>query len=88
MFKRAIWFSTGAAAGLGSSYWVQRRVRRAAARLTPQAVGRDVGGAVRHAGQNVKAAVAEGRQAARAREAELTAELTEHAPVEQGPSVG
>ncbi len=75
MFKRTFWFTVGSAAGLGSSFWVQRRVKRAAARFTPEGLQREVSGAARSVSTNVKAAVAEGREAARDREAELTERL-------------
>ncbi len=81
MLKRTFWFTVGSAAGLGSSYWVQRRVKQAAARFTPEGLQREVTGAARSMSANVKAAVAEGREAARDREAELTEKLN-------GPSAG
>ena len=75
MPKRTMWFATGTVVGLSSSYWVQRRVRQMAARLAPSSVGREVAGSVRQLGSDVAAAVAEGREAARAKEAELSAEM-------------
>lgn len=60
MFKRLFWFTTGAAAGFGGSYWLQRRVRQAVERLTPASVQEDL-----------KAAITEGRIAMRTRELEL-----------------
>ena len=41
MFKRTVWFTIGSATGLASSYYVQRRVRQAAAQL-PDRVQREV----------------------------------------------
>lgn len=75
MLKRTFWFTAGTAAGLGSSYWVQRRVKRVAARFTPEGLQREVSGAARSVSTNVKAAVTEGREAARVRESELTDQL-------------
>ncbi len=77
MFKRTFWFTVGSAAGLGSSYWVQRRVKQAASRLTPEGLQREVSEAARSMSASVRAAVVEGREAARDREAELTARLAE-----------
>jgi len=74
VFKRTIWFSVGAATGLGSSWWVQRRVREAAAQL-PSRVQREVTGAARRRVGDVRAAASEGRAAMAAREAELRAQV-------------
>ena len=60
MFKRLFWLTVGAAAGFTGSVWLQRRVRHTVDRFAPENVQADV-----------KAAVAEGRAAMRAREREL-----------------
>jgi hypothetical protein len=73
VFKRTIWFSTGAVVGLGSSVWVQRRVRQAAQRYLPDRLSRDAADSVRRLGRDVVAAAIEGRTAMREREAELNA---------------
>jgi hypothetical protein len=70
VFKRTVWFTVGAATGLGSSWWVQRRVRQAAAQL-PERVQREVTDAARRRVGDVRAAASEGRAAMQAREAEL-----------------
>ncbi|MFM7616119.1 MAG: hypothetical protein ACKO72_01465 [Actinomycetes bacterium] len=73
--KRAFWAGAGYAAGATTSIWAVRKVKRAAARYTPSAVvlrARD--GAI-DTGRRVRDAVAEGRDAARRREAELRAAL-------------
>ncbi|MFM7061652.1 MAG: hypothetical protein ACKOZL_10790 [Actinomycetes bacterium] len=73
--KRAFWAGTGYAAGAATSIWAVRKVKRVAARYTPSAVvvrARD--GAI-DTGRRVRDAVAEGRDAARRREAELRAAL-------------
>jgi len=77
MLKRTVWFAVGAATGLGSSVWVQRRVRRAAAQL-PERVQREVTGAARRTVSDVRAAAVEGRRAMVEREAELHAQVAEH----------
>ncbi len=75
MFKRAFWFSTGAAVGLGSSVWAGRKVKRAANRFMPEQVQREVGDRARRIGRDVRAAATEGRTAMREREAELRADV-------------
>lgn len=60
MFKRLFWMTTGIAVGLGGSYWIQRRLRQAVDRLTPE-----------HVQADLKAAWAEGRIAMRTRELQL-----------------
>ena len=62
MIKRLLWLIIGFLLGLGSSWTVMRRVRRAAVRLAPADV-------VERFGDNMRAAVNEGRDAMRAREA-------------------
>ncbi len=71
MFKRALWFSIGC----GSSLWVMRTVRRTLDRLTPHRLTQDAVAGARFATNELKAALDEGRQAMRAREAELRAEI-------------
>ncbi len=71
MFKRALWFSIGC----GSSLWVMRTVRRTLERLTPHRLTQDAVAGARSASNELKAALDEGRQAMRAREAELRAEI-------------
>ena len=62
MIKRLVWLMIGFLLGLGSSWTVMRRVRRVAVRLAPADV-------VDRWSGNVRAAVSEGRDAMRAREA-------------------
>ena len=64
MFKRLFWLLVGFLLGLGSSWAVTRRLRRVARRYVPTTV-------VDRWSGNVRAAVGEGREAMRAREAEL-----------------
>ena len=71
MFKRARWLVTGAGIGFGSSLWVQRRVKRAAARYAPQRVTNELTRTVKGITGDVRAAVQEGRDAMREREAAL-----------------
>ena len=71
MFKRLFWLMTGAGFGFGMSLWVQRTVKRTAARYSPQRVSGELAGTVRSAGRDVRTALAEGREVMREREAAL-----------------
>ena len=62
MIKRLTWLVAGFLLGVGSSWTVLRRVRRVAVRLAPADV-------VDRWTEHVRAAVSEGRDAMRAREA-------------------
>jgi hypothetical protein len=60
MFKRLFWLMVGVVAGFTGSVWLQRRVKQAVDRLTPE-----------HVQADVRAALREGRDAMRDREVEL-----------------
>ena len=75
MIKRLFWLGVGFLLGLGSSFAVTRRLRRAAARYAPAEVVERWGGQAHALGRDVRAALTEGRDAMRTREAELRAEL-------------
>lgn len=77
MPKRTFWFLTGTAAGLGSSYYVQRRVRTAVERYVPEKVQERAAEAARRVGPAVRDAVTEGVEAMRSREAEMRAQVDE-----------
>ena len=62
MIKRILWLNVGFALGVGSSWAIMRRLRRVATRYAPTEV-------VDRWNSNVRAAVSEGRDAMRAREA-------------------
>ena len=64
MFKRLFWLIIGFALGIGSSWAVTRRLRRAVQRFAPVDV-------VDRWSGNVRSAVSEGRTAMRTRETEL-----------------
>lgn len=64
MFKRVIWFGIGAAAGTVGTVWTERKVREQIDRARPAAVAQAVS-------QAVRAAIDDGRLAARQREEEL-----------------
>ena len=81
MFKRLLWLTVGAGFGFGASFWVTRTVRTTMARLSPTRVSNELS-------NTVKAAVTEGREAMRARERELRAELGRRYERAAGPPVG
>jgi hypothetical protein len=81
MFKRLFWLVVGAGFGFGVSFWLMRFVRETITRYAPERVSSDIAGALRNLGQDIRAAVAEGRDAMREREAELRAQLDVRAPV-------
>lgn len=66
MIKRFTWFVAGAVAGVAAMGAARRKVKAAAADLAPAEV-------LRRTGDRVRDAVAEGRRAMRAKEAELRA---------------
>lgn len=74
MFKRLFWLMVGAGFGFGVSFWLMRWVRETAARYAPERVSADLTSALKGLGEDLRAAVAEGRHAMREREAELRAE--------------
>lgn len=75
MFKRLFWLMVGAGFGFGVSFWLMRFVRETAARYAPERLSSDLAGAVRQLGSDIRAAVADGREGMREREAELRAQL-------------
>ena len=80
--KRVFWMSTGYALGLGSSLWVQRRVRRTVERYAPEQLRqqlvdrtRDLTDRARQTVIDLREAATEGRAAMRESEIELNAEF-------------
>jgi hypothetical protein len=71
VFKRLFWLMVGAGFGFGVSFWLMRWVRETAARYAPERMSNDLANAVREIGQDLRAAVAEGRVAMREREHDL-----------------
>jgi hypothetical protein len=72
MFKRLFWLMVGAGFGFGMSVWASRAMRSAAERYSPVRASKDVTTTLRKIGADVRHAVAEGRDAMRDRERELT----------------
>jgi len=75
MFKRLFWLMIGAGFGFGVSFWLIRFVRQTVERYTPERVSSDLAGALRAFGEDLRAAVADGRAAMQEREAEIRSEL-------------
>ena len=75
MFKRLFWLMVGIGFGFGASFWLMRFVRETVQRYTPERMSADLAGALRAFGEDLRAAVADGREAMREREAEIRAEL-------------
>ncbi|MEY2435494.1 MAG: hypothetical protein QOF97_330 [Acidimicrobiaceae bacterium] len=75
MFRRLFWLVVGAGFGFGVSFWLMRFVRETVQRYSPEQMSADLGGALRNLGTDLRAAVAEGREAMRERETEIRSEL-------------
>jgi hypothetical protein len=75
MFRRLFWLIMGASFGFGVSFWMTRFVRETVHRYSPEQVSADLAGALRGLGSDLRAAVAEGREAMQDREAEIRSEL-------------
>lgn len=73
MFRRLFWLLVGAGFGFGVSFWLMRFMKQTVARYSPERVSDDLASAVRSFGQDLRAAVAEGRMAMHEREEELRA---------------
>ena len=75
MFKRLFYLAVGMGMGFGLSLWLTRLVRSTMERYTPERVSADVSASLRRLGEDIRAAVADGREAMREREAELRESL-------------
>ena len=76
MFKRLFWLAIGVGFGFGLSFWMMRFMRETMQRYTPERVSSDLADAMKGLGADLRAAVADGREAMREREAEIRAELS------------
>lgn len=75
MLKRLFWLVVGVGFGFGMSFWVTRMVREKVARFSPEKVSAVLANAMRGLGRDLRAAVSEGREAMREREAAVRAEI-------------
>lgn len=71
MLKRLFWMLVGIGFGFGMSFWVTRMIREKVARWSPENVSAELSKALRDFGKDLRAAVSEGAEAMRDREAEL-----------------
>jgi hypothetical protein len=75
VFKRLFWLALGLGAGFGLSFWFMRFIRETVDRYRPERVSQDLAGAISKLGDDVRAAIREGRAAMSEREEELRAEV-------------
>ena len=73
MFRRLFWLVVGAGFGFGVSFWLMRFVRETVERYSPERVSGNIADALSAFGQDLRAAVAEGRMAMRETEEHLRA---------------
>jgi hypothetical protein len=71
VFKRLFWLGIGASLGFGTSWWVTRQVKQKIEQLTPTRLSQSLADKARSVGGDVRAAVADGRQAMREQEGVL-----------------
>jgi hypothetical protein len=77
VFKRILWLIVGASFGFGVSFWLMRFLRETVERYRPEQVSSDLAGALSQFGRDLRAAVAEGREAMRETEERIRADLGE-----------
>lgn len=75
MMKRVTWFVSGAVAGVAGAGYAKKKVKATASQLVPVQVAKSAVAKVRVRGSDVVDAVRDGRQAMKAKEAELKAKL-------------
>jgi hypothetical protein len=78
VFKRLLWLGIGASLGFGSSWWVTRTVRHKIEQLTPTRLTEGAAQKARSVSRELRAAVADGRQAMHDQEEVLRAQLEAH----------
>ncbi len=71
MIRRAVITAVGVGVGIALGVWMVRKVERVQRSLTPQHLAQRAGDGVVSLGSRVSSALADGRQAIAAREAEL-----------------
>lgn len=76
MFKRLLWLCIGIMMGTGQTLWFMRKLRRRIDRYRPTKLTTDIGETLSVIGQDLRAAVAEGRVAMNERELELRARMS------------
>jgi hypothetical protein len=76
VFKRLFWLTVGMAIGFGTSFWVYRLMRQTFERYRPEHVVDALARSLRGLRDDLRAALAEGREAMRQAEADLRADLS------------
>ena len=84
MFKRIFWLAIGLGLGFGMSFWFMRFIRETVDRYRPERVSQDLAGAISKLGDDLRAAVREGRMAMVEREEELRADVDSHRATRRG----
>jgi hypothetical protein len=84
VFKRIFWLAIGLGIGFGMSFWFMRFIRETVDRYRPERVSQDLAGAISKLGDDLRAAVREGRMAMSEREEELRAEVDAARSVRRG----
>ena len=64
MFKRLIWFSSGAVSGAAGTVYVRRRIQEKLRRFTPGGMREQAIAKVKQAGSSAKVAIDEGKRVA------------------------
>lgn len=85
MFKRAFWMSTGVVVGASGAFWAKRKAEAAVTRYLPEQVADRAAATASDLGRTVRAAAAEGREAMRATEAQLRAQVADRTFVGSSP---
>ena len=75
MFKRLFWLGIGASLGFGTSWWVTRTVKQKIERYMPQQLSSSLATKARSVRGDVRAAIADGREAMHEQEGVLRAQL-------------
>jgi len=87
--KRIIWTTVGYSLGLGSSVWVQRRVRRTVDRYAPAQVRSDIAERGRHLVVDLREAARDGAEVMRQVERDLLDEFSARRSIgSAGPANG
>ncbi len=93
--KRTFWTGVGYTLGFGSSFYIQKRVRRTVERYTPEQVrtdamtkGREVASRAKDAVIDLREAAQEGVDAMRREKADLLAEFAADEDLHAGPARG
>ena len=87
MFKRIFWLAVGLGLGFGLSFWFMRFLRETVDRYRPERVSQDLAGALSKLGDDLRAAVREGRMAMTEREEDLRAEVDAQRSLRKGGAV-